>query len=328
MLWPPMQRQTSGCSWTARILRGKLCWEFGLDGQTWLVEPQVLLGSTDGVTLPSKPDFVLWPRFAPDESVKPVAVFTDGFAYHVRPQDEVGQVSDDIAKRRALIASGRFVVWSVTWDDVADFGEGTPYVPEFLNGQTLSLIEKLARTVANPLGSGPARQNAVAQLVDYLRLPEPIPWQQLAAVAALAIMTPLRPAVAETTMLDLRAAMLEKVLLSSLDVPSSSPPGDTLYGIIEKHASPLRLLVFVPKSDVEPAKAAQTVQVVLRLEDGFAQRSDRAFGGHWRRFLAVVQSIPVPARLRAGEPRRNRRRSISNASCPSVATLGSQRGVE
>src|SRR5262249_26839041 len=48
----------------------------------------------------------------------PITVFCDGWAYHR------SCTRDDAAKRNALLASGKFWVWSVTWNDVQAAMEG------------------------------------------------------------------------------------------------------------------------------------------------------------------------------------------------------------
>ena len=88
----------------------------GADAQAWYVVPQVNLGESDGVSKPSRPDFLIRPARA-SAAHPPVAVFLDGFEYH---RD---RTHDDSAKRMALVRAG-FVVWSATWDDVdAALGE-------------------------------------------------------------------------------------------------------------------------------------------------------------------------------------------------------------
>ena len=88
----------------------------GADAQAWYVVPQVNLGESDGVSKPSRPDFLIRPAPA-SAAHPPVAVFLDGFEYH---RD---RTHDDSAKRMALVRAG-FVVWSATWDDVdAALGE-------------------------------------------------------------------------------------------------------------------------------------------------------------------------------------------------------------
>ncbi len=80
------------------------------------------LGPEQGVVIPSKPDFVLWPETNP--ASLPMAVFLDGWQYH---KDRIG---DDIAKRMAIARSGRFNVWSLTYDDIERFLEPGAAAPE------------------------------------------------------------------------------------------------------------------------------------------------------------------------------------------------------
>ena len=107
---------------TGEIVRGKAGYFLTAGEHHWRVEPQVNLGPDQGVVIPSKPDFVLWPET--DSGCLPIAVFLDGWKYH---KDKVG---DDIAKRMAMARSGRFSVWSLTYDDIARFLEPATAAPE------------------------------------------------------------------------------------------------------------------------------------------------------------------------------------------------------
>jgi DEAD/DEAH box helicase domain-containing protein len=93
------------------IVNGKSGYLLEVASQRYWIEPQVALADTDGVSVPCQPDFVLWPGKA-SAARRPIAVFCDGWTYH---RDTV---RDDARKRSALVASGRFWVWSVTSDDV------------------------------------------------------------------------------------------------------------------------------------------------------------------------------------------------------------------
>ena len=53
---------------------------------------------TEGVPVPCRPDFVLWPQ-GDQPGALPAAIFTDGFAYHVKPEQPQGALPDDIRKR-------------------------------------------------------------------------------------------------------------------------------------------------------------------------------------------------------------------------------------
>ena len=55
------------------------------------------------MAITTRPDFVLWP---PDETTRGVAVYCDGFAYHVQPRQERARLGDDFHKREAVRRSG------------------------------------------------------------------------------------------------------------------------------------------------------------------------------------------------------------------------------
>lgn len=74
----------------------------------WKLEPQVKLGPADGVALQVKPDFIFWP-VRQSGTLLPVVVFVDGFQYHYSKLD------DDTAKRQAILDSGRYRVWTLSW---------------------------------------------------------------------------------------------------------------------------------------------------------------------------------------------------------------------
>lgn len=79
------------------------------------IEQQVELTSTDGVSVYSKADFIIYP--IKNKNMKPIVIFTDGFAYHEN------RVSQDSAQRMAIVKSGNFLVWSLTWEDIEEFGK-------------------------------------------------------------------------------------------------------------------------------------------------------------------------------------------------------------
>jgi len=93
------------------IVRGKAGYFLRAGDLAWSIEPQVSLGPEQGVVTECRPDFVLWSDTAPE--LRPIAVFLDGWQFH---RERIG---DDIAKRMAIARSGRFSVWTLTYDDVA-----------------------------------------------------------------------------------------------------------------------------------------------------------------------------------------------------------------
>lgn len=106
------------------VVRGKPGYFLRAGDLSWTIEPQVELGPEQGVVIHCKPDFVLWPETAPGCS--PIAVFLDGWRYH---KDQIGS---DIAKRMAVARSGKFAVWTLTADDIAQVLQPGSVVPETL----------------------------------------------------------------------------------------------------------------------------------------------------------------------------------------------------
>jgi len=100
------------------IVNGKSGYVLEVGGQRYRVEPQFEMNTDHGVAVPSKPDFVIWP-WAASSKRRPVAVFCDGWAYHK------DCLREDARKRSAIVASGRFWVWSVTHQDVSSSLEGS-----------------------------------------------------------------------------------------------------------------------------------------------------------------------------------------------------------
>ncbi len=50
-----------------------------------------------------------------DDRIKPVALYTDGYEFHCHP---FNRLADDMLERRAIIDSGKYHVWSGTWNDL------------------------------------------------------------------------------------------------------------------------------------------------------------------------------------------------------------------
>ena len=60
----------------------------------------------------TRADMVFWPA-VPIPGAKPVAVYLDGWQFHEHT------VPEDLALRQKIVRSGKLLVWSATWDDVA-----------------------------------------------------------------------------------------------------------------------------------------------------------------------------------------------------------------
>ena len=95
---------------TEVLFKGKPGYQVQAEGRRWRLELHVKLSESDGVYVPCEPDFVFWPDDGANDL--PVAVFLDGWQFHK------DIVLTDLAKRMAVAKSGKFSVWTLTWDDV------------------------------------------------------------------------------------------------------------------------------------------------------------------------------------------------------------------
>lgn len=135
----------------------------------WSIEPQVNFDAASGIAVMSKPDFVIRPKRTIGNQ-KPVAVFTDGHHFH---NDIVDQ---DTRKRMAIMLSGKYRVWSLTYKDVqhmyqdqGDYRTMT-WVPDKLASG--GKVYRAAVKNANAGKIAPDKKNAFELLVDYLSYPD------------------------------------------------------------------------------------------------------------------------------------------------------------
>lgn len=96
-----------------KLVNGKEGFSLRIGDNAYDIEPQVDLGPENGVMVNCRPDFVIYP-VRNNASKKPVAIFTDGFTFH---KDIAG---DDSLKRMAIMNSGKYRVWSLSYNDVHD----------------------------------------------------------------------------------------------------------------------------------------------------------------------------------------------------------------
>ncbi|GAB4433310.1 MAG: DEAD/DEAH box helicase [Anaerolineae bacterium] len=282
-------RQQGG-TWQPAMQHGKKAWEFSLHGRRWLLEPQVTLDHAHGVTPTSRPDFVCWPQ--PVGETRPVAIFTDGLAYHARPQQPVGRLGDDLQKRQAILASGKFRVWSVTWDDVEALAEdkGLGW-PGFLGQAEKKTLKKLLPQ-ANPLPPDLVNQPAATTLLVHLQHPQADTWQDYALALVSSLLDVKRPPIPAQLAGQLRAAMQQEAALPLLNVPPDTPRGDCFYHILTQ--ADQQLLLTVPLAALQKRQAAGFA-VTLRLDDTQARRVSDDFGRSWHQFWLLhnlLQFLP------------------------------------
>ena len=197
------------------LVQGKPGYVPKVGDRTWFVEPQAELGDSDGVAVPSRPDFLIRPARATE--APPVAVFMDGFEYHRDSTDQ------DSVKRMALVRAG-FLVWSLTWHDLeVAFGkaaEAVDFLEEEANGgaqasgsKTVATskpprtgeLAELQRRLDERWDTGAIRthlhDSALELLLRYLAEPVPERWKQAVFTALIGLFQQQRTESGEPRML-------------------------------------------------------------------------------------------------------------------------------
>ena len=282
--------------WNKLLRSGKWCYEFQADGrQAWLLEPQVDLTASEGVPVPCRPDFVLWPQGEPAGAL-PVAIFTDGFAFHVKPDQPQGGLGDDIRKRLGLVRSGRFVVWSLTWDDVDEFtkDEGLPGVGLLLDlGIDRNRLRTVLTKAQSSLTEGFIGWSGLESLLRYLARPEPEQWRKAVAAALLVSMLP--PAGVNQIqkypapgLQALAERLRSEAVVDGLELPPTEATGSHLAKLYAGQS-----LVALVNAPVEAANKleAGSFAALLRIEDRQEQRQAEGFRGRWRKSLHTANLL-------------------------------------
>jgi DEAD/DEAH box helicase domain-containing protein len=153
------------------VINGKPGYRWALGEAEWSIEPQVetRVGQGDGIFVSI--DFVLRPASARSQR-KPIAVFLDGWTYH---KDRIGK---DLRQRMALLATGRWDVWTLTWADLDEalFGNSTQTRANLL----VTDADKLEQVSKGPISKFAPLFQAPLFAVFQRDLLEELPWLGIA----------------------------------------------------------------------------------------------------------------------------------------------------
>ncbi len=169
----------------SEIVNGKSGYFLKIGESSWNIEPQVVLGEEEGISVSSKADFVFWPvRNA--AKLRPIVVFTDGWKYHNN------QIGYDFLQRMAIIRSSRYYIWSLSWSDIEARSDASNK-NFFSNLITLDCNPKLQSQKAAMYRQyqcdklqGVAEGNNFTNLMHFLANPDPQLWTSHALVRTFA----------------------------------------------------------------------------------------------------------------------------------------------
>jgi DEAD/DEAH box helicase domain-containing protein len=238
-----------------------------------------VLGMAQDVMTPSQPDFLLQ---CDDVHIKPLAIFTDGFEYHCSPNN---RLADDLHKRRAILESGNYLVWSVTWDDLLEGASGTLMVCPSPIAQVLQRTVDAARAHGQTLpDASRVLSNGLEQLTAWLDMPDVAGWEALAQAA---VSTPLQVLASNrrVALSSLRAALETWRVGQTLSALDHAADGDWVYN---DRASLTQDLVTCMSVAAGPEISQGQAIVLGRLADDEAAVTAGDFRERWRQFLACM----------------------------------------
>lgn len=286
-----MGNETRKVSISKALVNSKEGYILKVNDSTWEIEPQVILDAEQDVSVPCKPDFVIWPVRA--EGRKPVAIFTDGFQFHK------DKVADDTLKRMAISRSGNFRVWSFSWRDVqAVFQTQGDYYTNTLNVMAMPMGAKMYQptvTAAHAESIRPEKMGPFELLMQYLVEPEGEKLFNAQAKAySLSLLDPGK--IANTfTFLDWQAVIGE-VIQETHFVEETFEQGKTMFGIWTPRSENPHFAVYSGISAIKMKRDKDTpVAVCALLDDMPDTRTDKyehEWNGLWQ-FFNVMQFNPA-----------------------------------
>lgn len=254
----------------------------------WQVAQQVELGTLEGVTIPSKVDFIFYPvRQAAD--VKPVVVFTDGFTFH---KNRIGL---DMAQRMAIAQSGRYHVWSLSFKDVQN--EFKPIYPcwysEWFKERGMMVGDTLGKFWAGFLLKDREREllkkvSSFQLLFDYLVRPQPMIWKDMALVYSLCLHKDVKKEVPDSWVERLR------VFPEHITEPVTGKTGECYTGGGEWDDLPA-VKVYARSDPSAVKKEYNRIGLLAILEDSEESMSGDEFEAVWNGFIRaynLMQFLP------------------------------------
>ena len=165
------------------VINGKVGFRIEIGEHDYSVEIHPRLNNEHGVMYPCEPDFLIRSDRESD-SIKPIAVFLDGYRYHKHI------IHEDLMKRQGIFLSSGYITWSLTWHDVNyAFAGSEAKIPNVLRDHTEDSPKAAIRSIA--VGKGLVEHDRIAEhsplvlLLKYLSQPYQEFWQGFAAVRVL-----------------------------------------------------------------------------------------------------------------------------------------------
>ena len=275
-------------------------WKITYGGRGWLLRAQVELDRSQ-VEVPSRADFILYPEPLDSDpkgtKLRPIAIYTDGLAYHVCPSQAQARLGMDARQREAIAATDTMLSWSLSWKDVVSPKD--PPVPTWLGDGTqytafVSLVQQVATVRKAPEWNHLLRVLDSDPLKGLLAVMKaPLGLTTVAQLAAFILLQKGRRKTATQSYEDMIA------ICDNAELPSSTAhlpsEGDiaTRELVLGEFA---HLRMSIPNGELNGLlQKTGNLQVALRLEDQAEHRRQPAFESSWRQWLRawnLLQALP------------------------------------
>lgn len=227
----------------------------------------------------SQPDFLLQ---SDDDAIKPLAIFTDGFEFHCYPNN---RLSDDFRKRRAIIESGNFLVWSITWEDlVPETKDHIMLCHPMLADYLLQCQRKLSQNHQGIPDALQLTRNGMEQLKAFVAAPSKTGWKLMADFA---VFRPLQMLMEKRKVShkDLQEGMERWRVGTGMKAIADNPNGDWIYN---DHATLTADFIAYISTEDALINAKEQTGISGRLGNSEEEVSGSDYKERWRRFLACM----------------------------------------
>lgn len=187
-------RSVAGAQMQPKIVNGSPGYLWRCGEAAWEISLQVPVGANSGVSVPSIPDFVFYPVRV--GASRPLAIFLDGFAFHADEAAGRNRIAKDVQQRHAVIRSGKFWVWSFSWEDI-QFRADPVKIPITTLGERPGdrwniVASGLLKTEELGLAKAVSGFSSWGLFLEYLQRPNEVFWRAIGQLYAMHMPTVLR----------------------------------------------------------------------------------------------------------------------------------------